>query len=117
VEVSALFTGYQVDGQVFHLLPPRPPLTLDAIYTCSPEEICQFTSAGRFGYLRHILRAADLPLGELLAAHLQQVAPAQLAAGHPEWVSGATQELITLLRDDYPTLVSVLGSLSEINIF
>jgi hypothetical protein len=117
VEVSVLFAGYQVDGQVFHLLPPRPPLSLDAIYTCSPEEICAFTSAARFGYLRHILRSADLPVGELLAAHLQQAAPAQLAAGHPEWINGITQELITLLRDDYPTLVSVLGSISELNLF
>jgi hypothetical protein len=82
-----------------------------------PEEICHFTSAGRFGYLRHILRAADLPVGELLAAHLQQAAPAHLAAGNPEWVNGATQELITLLRDDYPTLVSVLGAISELKIF
>jgi hypothetical protein len=26
----------------------------------------------------------------------------------------ATQEIITLLRDDYPTLISVLGALNEV---
>jgi hypothetical protein len=117
VEISVLFTGYQMDGQIVHLLPPRPPLTLDVIYPCSAEEICRFTSAGRFGYFRHILRAADLPVGELLAAHLQQAAPAQAAGGSPEWGRSAAQELITLLRDDYPVLMSALATISEVKIF
>ena len=55
----------------------------------------------------------DLPVGELLAAHLQQAQAAQLPAGNPGWANAATQELITLLRDDYPTLMSVLGALSD----
>jgi len=114
VEISVLFTGYQMDGKIVHLLPPRPPLTLDAIYPCSAEEICAFTSTGRFGYFRHILRAADLPVGELLAAHLQQAAPAQAEAGNPDWGKNAAQELITLLRDDYPTLMSALATIAEI---
>ena len=70
VEISVLFTGYEQEGRIFHLLPPRPPLILDTIYPCSPVEIARFTQSGRFGYFRHILRAADLPMGELLAAHL-----------------------------------------------
>jgi hypothetical protein len=117
VEISVLFTGYQMDGQIVHLLPPRPPLTLDAIYDCSPEEICQFTDAGRFGYFRHILRSADLPVGELLAAHLQQAAPVQAEAGNHDWAKAAAQELITLLRDDYPTLMSALATISEVKVF
>lgn len=35
VEVSVLFVGFEQGGAVSHLLPPRPPLTLDAIYPCS----------------------------------------------------------------------------------
>ena len=31
-----------------------------------------------------------------------------------KWVENATKELITLLRDDYPTLMSVLGALGEV---
>jgi hypothetical protein len=117
VEISVLFSGYQKDGHIFHLLPPRPPLTLDAIYPCSPAEICQFTSTGRFGYFRHVLRSLDLPVGELLAAHLEQAAQAQAQAGNPTWANAAVQELIILLRDDYPTLMSVLGAASDIHIF
>jgi hypothetical protein len=113
VELSVLAVGYRLDGVIRHLLPPRPPLSLDRIYLCSPHEVRQFTGAGRFGYFRHILRAADLPLGELLAAHLEQAGAAHAAAGDPGWVQRAAQELIILLRDDYATLMTVLGALAD----
>jgi hypothetical protein len=113
VEMSVLAVGYRQDGRIFHLLPPRPPLSLDVIYLCENEELCAFTSAGRFGYFRHILRADDLPVGEILAAHLNQANESHCANGNPDWAKQATQELITLLRDDYPTLMSVLGALSD----
>ncbi|MCL4561515.1 MAG: hypothetical protein M1281_12990 [Chloroflexi bacterium] len=114
VEISVLAVGYQKDSLISHLLPPRPPLSLDSIYLCSDEELCRFTSAGRFGYFRHVLRSEDLPVGEMLAAHLQMAQKAHAAAGEPEWISAASQELITLLRDDYPKLMTVLGALSEL---
>ena len=116
VEISVLFVGYQKGAKVYHLLPPRPPLTLDAIYTCGAPDICGFTSNGRFGYFRHILRAADLPVSELLAAHLLQVSEFQAGQGNQAWINAATRELITLLRDDYPTLMSVLGALADANL-
>ena len=114
VEMSVLCVGYALDNQIFHLLPPRPPLSLDQLYLCDEQELCEFTRVGRFGYFRHILRAVDLPTGELLAAHLQQTHLAQQKYGDPGWLERATQELITLLRDDYASLMSVLGALSEI---
>jgi hypothetical protein len=113
LEMSVLTVGYRQNGRISHLLPPRPPLSLDMIYLCGAEEIRQFTSAGRFGYFRHILRSKDLPLGELLAAHVQQAQAAHAAAGNSEWSQEATKELITLLRDDYPSLVSVLSALAD----
>lgn len=113
LEMSVLSVGYKQGGRIYHLLPPRPPLSLDVIYLCSPEELCEFTSAGRFGYFRHLLRQADLPVSELLAAHLQQANNAHIALGDNDWINNATQELITLLRDDYSTLMSVLGALHD----
>lgn len=110
VEMSALSVGYEQDGTIRHLLPPRPPLSLDVIYLCDELEIKRFTSAGRFGYFRHILQGKDIPAGEVLAAHLGQAEKANDAA----WKENAVKELITLLRDDYPTLMSVLGALREI---
>ncbi len=113
VEMSVLTVGYQQNSHIYHLLPPRPPLSLDLIYLCNPEDLRRFTGTGRFGYLRHILRAKDLPISELLAAHLKQADQAHRAVGNSNWSMAATQELIILLRDDYPTLMSVLNALSD----
>jgi len=110
VEMSVLAVGYELAGVIHHLLPPRPPLSLDVLYLCSAEEICSFTSTGHFGYFRHILQAKDLPIGGLLAAHIQQ---ASAAHQDKSWAERAARELITLLRDDYPTLMSVLGALGD----
>lgn len=114
VEMSVLAVGYRQGERIYHLLPPRPPLSLDVIYRCEADEICAFTAAGHFGYFRHVLRAVDMPVGELLAAHIQQARRAHLEAGNSDWANAATRELITLLRDDYPTLMSVLGALSDV---
>lgn len=111
VEMSVLTVGYEQDGKISHLLPPRPPLSLDVIYLCSEAELAKFTGAGKFGYFRHILQAKDIPIGELLAAHILDI---KRKTKNETWVEQATQELITLLRDDYPTLMSVLGALGEV---
>ena len=111
VEMSVLTVGCEQDGKISHLLPPRPPLSLDVIYLCSEPELAKFTSAGHFGYFRHILQAKDIPIGEVLAAHILQV---KQKTKNDQWVEQATRELITLLRDDYPTLMSVLGALGEV---
>ena len=113
VEISVLTVGYQQNGEIKHLLPPRPPLSLDVIYQCSDVELREFTETGRFGYFRHVLRSGDTPVGELLAAHIEQTDAAHLEAGNSQWAQQATQELITLLRDDYPTLMAVLGALGD----
>ncbi len=114
LEISVLAIGYRQNGRIYHLLPPRPPLSLDAIYLCDAGDIREFVSSGRFGYFRHVLHAGDIPIAELLAAHLQQAGEVQRQAGDSEWFSRATQELITLLRDDYPSLIGVLGALGDI---
>ena len=44
VEISVLSVGYQQGGTTFHLLPPRPPLSLDMIYACEDAELCAFTN-------------------------------------------------------------------------
>jgi hypothetical protein len=117
LEMSVLAVGCQLGENISHLLPPRPPLSLDVIYLCDADEIRDFTSAGRFGYFRHILRNQDIPVGELLAAHLGQAQAAHTEAGNSSWSQDAARELITLLRDDYPTLMSVLGAVGDISEF
>ena len=113
MEISVLAVGFRRDGAIRHLLPPRAPLSLDILTQCSDAELAEFTSAGRFGYLRHLLRDPDLPVAELIAAHVQQAAAANEAAGNADWRRRVSQELITLLRDDYQMLMQVLGALSD----
>lgn len=111
VEMSVLAVGYEQDGKIFHLLPPRPPLSLDVIYKCDDKDITRFTE--KFGYFRHILNNQEIPVGEVVAAHILQ---AQSAHKDKSWQERATHEVITLLRDDYPTLMSVLGALSDVSV-
>lgn len=115
LEISVLAVGFQEGERIYHLLPPRPPLSLDVFYLCNAEELRRFTRAGRFGYFRHILRAKELPVGELLAAHIQQASAAHQSAEDGTWVNQATQELIILLRDEYPALMSVLSALADLS--
>ena len=117
IEVGVLSVGYAQHGEIRHLLPPRPPLSLDAIYLCSDDELRRFTTAGNFGYFRHVLRPDDVPSSELLAAHLQQAQAAHIQAGNQAWGSAAARELIVLLRDDYPSLMAVLSALGDSGAF
>lgn len=113
VELSVLFIGHARSGKVSHLLPPRPPLSLDNIFSCGENEIRQFSSSGRMGYLRHILNAEEVPAADLLAAHLQQVSAARAGQEGDRWLRAAVQELITLLRDDHAALSAVLGAIAD----
>lgn len=110
VEMSVLSVGYEQDGKIFHLLPPRPPLSLDVICLCDDSDLARFTGAGRFGYLRHILRGQDFPIGEILAAHVQQASSAHKTS---KWKQEAIREIITQLRGDYSTLMGVLSAIGD----
>ena len=114
VEIAVLTLGFSRDEKIFHLLPPRPPLSLDAIYLCTSEEIAKFTGSGQFGYFRHILRDRDQPIEELLAAHLFEARSAHEAAGRTEWFESAVQELIRWMRDDYQQLMAVISAVGEL---
>ena len=114
VEISIITIGRNQEGVLSHLLPPRPPISLDLIYECTSEELRAFTSLARFGYFRHILRNKEIAIGELLAAHFEQARNAHMVAGNHEWFSRASKELIIQLRDDYPSLMNVLNALSDL---
>ena len=112
VEISVVVVGWEQSGVIHHQLPPRPPLSLDLIHLCDQADVARFTSAGRFGYLRHLLRMPELPLAELLAAHIGQ---ARDSHPHPaDWAGRAIQEVITIMRDDYALLTSVLSALEQV---
>src|SRR5258707_10968161 len=111
VEMSVLAVGYEQDGKIFHLLPPRPPLSLDVIYKCDDKDMARFTE--RFGYFRHILNNKDIPVGEVVAAHIFR---SHSAHKDKSWKERARHEIITLLRNDYQTMMAVLGALSDVSV-
>ena len=114
VEIHVLTVGHKHGGAFSHQLPPKPPMSLDRLYYCPDAELAAFTAYGRFGYFRHILRQVDQPVEELLVSHLAKAKAAHEAEHHPTWYHAACQELIVLLRDDYPRLASVLNALAEL---
>lgn len=112
IEISVLAVGYSLNGRFYHGLPPRPPLNLDPVHLChDPAELNRFTD--RLGYLRLILRAADMgvPVDQLLVAHVQDVF--RLRGHDVDWATAVIHEVIELLRSDYETLVPVLEALGE----
>jgi hypothetical protein len=111
VELSVLALGYRQQGLVHHTLPPRPPVSLDLIYLCDAPTVRAFAPPGRYAYLRLVLAVPELPLPQLLAAHIAQTAAAQ--ADPAGWKAGAVKQLVVQLRDDYATLTSVLDALHE----
>jgi hypothetical protein len=113
LEMSVLFLGYEKGSQIYHLLPEHPPLTLDSIYPCPAADLARFTPAGMTGYLRHLLRAQDLPLAELLAVHLRETIAAHQVEGS-DWAAHAVESVVAMLKDDYPQLMNVLTAVSEV---
>ncbi len=46
LEISVIAVGYRKGERIYHLLPPRPALSLDEIYLCEPEECACSPAAG-----------------------------------------------------------------------
>lgn len=112
IEMSVLSVGYSVNGRVTHGLPPRPPLNLDPVLLVDdPGEVRAFTD--RLGYLRLILRtlSSDVPVDQLLVAHIQQVY--RQRSEDRAWAAAVVGELVELLRGNYDLLVPVLEALGD----
>lgn len=115
IVLSILFVGSRRNGRLSHLLPPRPPLTLDELYVCDDAEIAAFTGHGQFGYFRHLLRGGEFPAEELLAAHFRSALRARETAERADWEARAVVELIQLLNGNYDLLNGVFGALSDMD--
>jgi hypothetical protein len=105
IEVGVLVVGYRHAGNIYHWLPPQPPLSLDVIRTCAPDELVEFSI--RLDYFRLVLDNGDLPADELLAANLRYAAEARGAGGR-DFLVGAGRELARLLAMDLGRLDAIL---------
>lgn len=105
IEVGVLVVGYSHIGEIYHWLPPQPPLSLDVIHTCAQDELVAFTE--QFDYFRLVLDNRDLPADELLAANLRYAAKARDVAGR-DFLVNAGRELARLLVMDPARLDAIL---------
>jgi hypothetical protein len=111
IEMSVLAIGYREDGSIHRRIPPRPPLSLERVSLCSPEEIRTVTE--KLGYLRLILRQriGEIPIEQLIVAHI--VLTYEARGQDDAWALRAAGELIAQLRDDYGMLLPLLEALGD----
>jgi len=106
IEVSVLAVGYRTGGRIVHGIPPQPPITMDYLYPCTPEEIITFTE--RFDYFRLILNTPGIPADELLATSLRVAAAARPEEERTDFLVEAGRELARLLSGDLSRLDGLL---------
>ena len=113
IEISVAFIGWEdAAGRIAHTRVPRPPLTLDEVFCCAPEDLLRFTRGNQMGYLRALLHNPELPGADLVAAHLGQVFGIGKHPDREGWREHLIDEVIALLKDDYPQLMDVLTAVS-----
>jgi len=64
-----LNVGFSDHGLIVQSLPPRPPLSLSDVESCTGEEVLQFNQS--CDYLRLVLNASEVPSDDLLVASLR----------------------------------------------
>jgi hypothetical protein len=102
IEVSVLAVGHGEGNVIRHCLPPQPPVTLDLLRQCGPQEVVAFTQ--QFDYLQLVLEAGDVPADELLAANLRMAAKARPESERGEFLIAAGRELVQLMGGDVARL-------------
>jgi hypothetical protein len=106
VEISVVNIGYRINGESFHNLPPRPPMSLDPVYLCDDDCIYDFTR--KFDFFRLVLNTSEVPAEELLAAALKHAAHARPVREQREFLIQAGRRLAQLLSYDLPRLNHLL---------
>ena len=106
VEISIVNIGYTINGEAFHNLPPRPPMSLDPVYLCDDDCIYNFTR--KFDFFRLVLNTSEVPAEELLAATLKHAAHARPAREQRDFLIQAGRRLAQLLSYDLPRLNHLL---------
>lgn len=110
IEVGVLAVGCRMEGRIVHCIPPQPPVTMDTLYRCTPEEIVEFTQ--RLDYFRLVLSAPQVPVDELLLASLRVAAAARPPEERRPFLIEAGRELTRLLGNDLLRLDGLLRRLS-----
>ena len=101
---EVFIAGHVEEGVTRQYLPPRPPRVHSFVYSCSPEEVSQFT--GRLDLLRLLLNSGAPHADEIVGACIRQAAPSH---GQPaEFLANACKSLAVELSGDVARLNSIL---------
>lgn len=111
IEVSVLSVGCRRGERVLHCIPPQPPVTMEFLYQCPPDDVLNFTR--RLDYFRIILNAPGIPADDLLVASLRFAAEARPPQERASFLLEAGRELARLLADDLLRLDGLLHQLSQ----
>jgi hypothetical protein len=111
IEVRVVHVGYlDAQGKGHHRLLPQPPLALQAIHPCGPQELQKFLIGGKrgwqLGFLQLLLDAQVSD--EALVASLGHASAALDGPDQPEFQRMAFRELSRLLAHDLRRLDSLL---------
>jgi hypothetical protein len=116
LEVDVLHAGYFLpDGTVRHRLPPQPPVALESVRLCPPEEVRAFLKAAqggwKFSFLTLLLAAGAS--NEVLSEVVWRMAETQPPDTEPRVRQEAARELTRLLAGDLQRLYALLPQLSQ----
>jgi len=108
-EFRAAIVGFQsgASGSLYQHVPPRPPQVHQAVYSCSADEVLQFTD--NLDFLPMLLTVGQAPVDSLTAAVIRQ--GYQLRQLDRDWLVQAGRSLSILLKDDYDRLRLILSQI------
>jgi hypothetical protein len=109
--IRCLVVGFRQNGRIYRFLPSAPASIHFSVITCTPDEISAFCAD--FGYVSTLLAARDLPVEEVVAAHIRYAAEARDAAAEADepayqFTIRAGRTLAQLLRSEQQRLNAIL---------
>ena len=106
--MEVLISGHRQDEALHQYLPPLPPRVHSFLYSCSSEEIVQFTSS--LDLLHLLLNSGSLHSDEIVGACLRQTAAVYQASDclPEEFLIRAGKTLAVELADDVARLNAIL---------
>jgi len=107
-EFSVIVVGHRREGKVLHYLPPAPARIHGFVFSCSPDEVKEFSAS--LAFLDVLLGTAlPMPVEEVTGAALRLMANAH--EDRHVFLLTAGKELAVKLGGDFNRLRAVLGRL------
>jgi len=106
IEVAVLSIGYEQHGTFTYALPPQPPVTLDHIYPCELDEICEFTK--RLDFLRLLFNSSAPMIDELVTTAISTASLCHPAEHRERFLREAGRQVARLVGRDLNRLENLL---------